>query len=65
MCLSAWMTGGWVEAAATRNQEPDPSALVAGPGPGLLHSSGTGTSVLRTSSRSRFTSGKVQNCLSG
>lgn len=59
-CLDDWWMGG-----GYCNQEPDPSGLVAGLDPGLLHSSGTGTSVLRTSSRSLFTSGKVQNCLSG
>lgn len=65
MRLGAWHSGRWEEEAAAAWKEPDPSALVAGLGPGLLHSSGTGTSVLRTSGRSLFTSGKVQNCLSG
>lgn len=55
---------GWV-GGGCGSREPDPSGLVAGLGLGLLHSSGTGTSVLRTSSRSLGTSGKVQNCLSG
>lgn len=59
-CLAeGWVGGGF------GSREPYPSGLVAGLGLGLLHSSGTGTSVLRTSSRSLDTSGKVQNCLSG
>ena len=47
------------------SREPDPRGSGAGWGAGLLHSSGTATSVLRTGSGSLFTSGKVQNCLSG
>lgn len=64
-CSSILSRGAGGVGGGSPSQEPDPGGSGAGWGAGLLHSSGTTTSVLRTGSGSLFTSGKVQNCLSG